>query len=241
MMSMIITEVRRLRRRWPAALALFGLGLMRVVLRGVQPGSSVPQVLRYDWQGLPPHASVVTAFLWIMVPVSWGILVGEPWAADRRKWQRFVASRTGTRWALWSGSIAALFGSTLVAVVLLLSGSLVGAVSIAHAPWRLTIWPTLRHVAVMLLGMLWPYAALMIALLAIIRQPGWALVGTLGLGYMGTLWMAGTGLRIRYWVPPLAGQNPFGSVSDGRVVSITVSYAVFLLAAHWVYWRRHGL
>lgn len=176
-----------------------------------------------------------------MVPISWSLVVGEPWAADRQGWQRFVASRTGTRWAWWSGTIAAMFGSTLVAVVLLLGGSLVGAVGIEHTRWQPTIWPTLGHLAVMLVGVLWPYVALLIALGAITRQPGWALAGTLGLGYLATIWLAGTAPSIRDRVPQLAGQNPTGFMSDGGVASITVSYALLLVTVHWWHWRRHEL
>lgn len=242
MIPMTMAEARRLARRWPGAFVLFGLGLMRVVFRGALPGlSSVAVVLRQAWQGLPPHASIVVTFLWVMVPVSWALVVGEPWAADRQGWHRFVANRIGARWAWWSGTMVAMFGSALVAVVLLLGGSLAGAIGIDDARWQPTIWPTLGHLAVMLVGVLWPYVALLIALRAITRQPGWALVGTLGLGYLGTIWLAGTVPSIRDWVPPLAGQNPIGVMSDGRVAGMTASYALLLVAGHWWHWRRHGL
>lgn len=59
--------------------------------------------------------------------------------------------------------------------------------------------PSSDHLPVQLVGVP-SYVALLTALGAITRQPGWALVGALGLGYVGTLWVAGSQVG-RYWVP----------------------------------------
>ncbi|AEJ40326.1 hypothetical protein TPY_2158 [Sulfobacillus acidophilus TPY] len=232
---------RELGRRWPGALGLFGVGMLRGMLEGTPAGSpTLPRVLARAWQGVPPHASILFIFLWMVVPLCWGLIVGEPWVLDRPGWHRMVAIRVRTRWAWWSGTLVALFASAIPATGLLLGGSLMAAIGIHHVRWSTTLWPTLGNLAVMLLEILWAYLALLIAFSMISRRPGGALMATLGLGYLANAWLPRQ--PCRSWVPPLAGQYPMPTLPhDVRAAGGVVIAVLFITALYWGHWRKLSL
>lgn len=234
-------EWRRL-RRWSffLILGLTGVFVTTTANSAELRSSTMATLVKHTWHRLPLHAPILSIFIWILPPSLYLMAIGEPWSPVRQSWLRAVSSRSGFRFSLWAGTLAAEYGIAIIAVGIFVATTIIAGITIGHFVWQPGTWKIIEIRGLAEVAVLWTYTSLLYGINCAVRRPGWGTVGALGVGYLWTMMILTTGVSVARWSPPLIGSRATYA-SSLHAIWVAVAFTAAVLVGHWQVLKRRPL